>query len=87
MTRREFVNSVVGEHRFLWLDQDELRQCILRTFEFADRNAGRDLELVRLLREAQVNGIETGNLEDKVDAMIENRLKFYNRKKKHNTTK
>lgn len=81
MTRREFIDSLVGTRDVLWLDKEELRDYLLKTFDFADRSARRDIELVRLLRESQINGGDVSVLEEQVDSMVEQRLKFYNRKR------
>lgn len=90
MTRREFEDSIVGELKVLWLDPDEVRGIIRKTFAFADNKYMFDFLEVGKMREIQkaiqqkdtnIDWDELRRLEKEVDKIVERKIrKRYERK-------
>lgn len=81
MKRSEFEDSIVGDLKVLWLDADEVRGIIRKTFAFADNKTRGDFETVGLMRELQkeLHGPEPDDelrrLESKVDRIVERKTR------------
>lgn len=90
MTRREFEDSIVGEHNVLWLDPDEVRGIIRKAFAFLDNKFMFDFIAVAKMRAMQkaiqkkdsnIDLDELKRLENEVDKIAEKQIKrFYERK-------